>query len=134
MTNLLNIQQIKTLIYSYVFPYLYYTPLVWMFCRIKDNKLINKVHKRALRLIHNNLNLNFEELLSLEKSFTIHESHLQFLMTEVFKSLHDMNPQMICELFDIKAISYNLRSKMLLKIPSANTITSDFEKAIQNCF
>ena len=44
--------------------------------RILNNK-INKVHERALRLVYKNDDLNFQELLDLDNSVTIHQNNLQ---------------------------------------------------------
>ena len=50
-----------------------YCPLVWMFhSRIMNNK-INKLHERALRVVYNNNNLTFQELLDLDNAVTIHQ-------------------------------------------------------------
>ena len=40
-----------------------YCPLAWMFHDRKSYIKINKIHERALRIIHNNSTSNFEELL-----------------------------------------------------------------------
>ena len=51
-------------------------PLNWMFhSRIMNNK-INKLHERALRLVYNNNNLTFQELLDLDNAVTIHQRNL----------------------------------------------------------
>ena len=44
-------------------------------------------------------------------------------MLEVFKSLKFDNPLLIKEMFHLKCQPYNLRNKLLLKIPEANSIT-----------
>ena len=47
--------------------------------------LINKLHKRALRTVYNNFNLEFDELLQIDKSCSIHVKHLRTLMVEIYK-------------------------------------------------
>ena len=94
-----------------------------MFCYKKDNKLINKVHKRALRAIHGMFYSNLQELLAHDKSVNIHVRHLHILMTETFKSLHHYNPEIMCNLFQLKERPYDLRGQMLLQIPTTKTIT-----------
>ena len=94
-----------------------------MFCHKKDIKIINKVHKRALRAIHGLFSLDYNELVNTENTTSIHVKHLQILMTEVFKSLNYTVPQIMCDLFKKKDMPYNLRNQKLLQIPPARTIT-----------
>ena len=43
-----------------------YCPLIWMFHNIALNNRINKIHGWVLRLVYQNKNLSFSELLELE--------------------------------------------------------------------
>ena len=49
-----------------------YCPLTWMCHSRTLTNRINKLHERALRLVHKDTHLTFEELLHQEKSFSIH--------------------------------------------------------------
>ena len=73
-----------------------------MFCHKKDIKLIDRVHKRALRTVYNDFSLSFEELLVLDESICFHKRHLHILMQEVYKSLKPGYPSLIAELFSQK--------------------------------
>ena len=54
---------------------------------------------------------------------TVHLQNLEKLLLEVFKSLHQINPAFMWELFERKEVNYNLRNKDLLRIPKFQTIT-----------
>ena len=54
---------------------------------------------------------------------TVHLQDLEKLLLEVFKSLHQINPAFMWELFERKEVNYNLRNKDLLRIPKFQTIT-----------
>ena len=43
-----------------------YCPLVWMFHSRTLNNRINKIHERALRIVFNNNNAIFDELLNFD--------------------------------------------------------------------
>ena len=43
----------------------------------KINTQINKLHERALRLVYNDKNSSFRELLEKDNSVTIHERNIQ---------------------------------------------------------
>ena len=53
-----------------------------------ENKSINKIHKRTLRLIYDRKDATFEDLLERDKSRTIHEDNLNKLLVEIYKSIH----------------------------------------------
>ena len=57
------------------------------------NNKINKVHERALRIVYNNNNLTFQELLDLDNAVTIHQRNLQKLATEIYKVKNNPSPQ-----------------------------------------
>ena len=75
----------RTLFKAFVVSQFNYCPLVWMFHTKESNNRINNLHEKALRLIYQNRNLSFDELLKLDKSVSIHYRHLQYLLTEIYK-------------------------------------------------
>ena len=65
-----------------------YCPLIWLFCGKIENKFINLIHKRSLRLIYNMEDANVEYLLERDKSRNVYENNLQKLLVEIYKSIH----------------------------------------------
>ena len=61
-----------------------YCPLVWMCHSRTLNNKINKLHERALRLVYDDRQSTFEELLNIDKSVTNYHRNLQTLATEVY--------------------------------------------------
>ena len=94
-----------------------YSPLIWMFCSKTLNTKINRVHERTLRTIYKNYESNFSTLLHKSKGVTIHVRNLQYLMVEVFKSIHNASPIFMSDIFKPAALPYNLRVKDKLIIP-----------------
>ena len=95
--------------------------LIWMFCSKECNNLINKTHKRALRVVYQDTNSSYEDLLEKDKSCTIHINNLRLLMCEIFKSLHSLNPSFMKDLFALKPLSMNLRAQKILVLPANNS-------------
>ena len=58
---------------------------VWMSCSRQSNNLINKAHKRGLRLTYRDENKTFQQMLKEQNEFTIHQRNLQVLITDVHK-------------------------------------------------
>ena len=48
-----------------------------MFHSRKLNNRINKLHERALRIVYKKPNLDFQDLLVLDKAFCVHHRNLQ---------------------------------------------------------
>ena len=75
---------------------------------------LTKIHncqKRALRAVYNNYEDDFESLLELSGSTLIHTVHLRFLMSEVFKTLNNLNLNFMTKLFVEKSYVCRLEGK-----------------------
>ena len=88
-----------------------YCPLVWMFHNRSLNHKINRLHERALRIVYQNENLTFQELLDKDNSVTTHHKNLQKLATEMYKIKNHLSPLPMQELFTEKVNNYDLRNK-----------------------
>ena len=126
--NWLNHSQKTTLINSFFFSQFNYCPLVWMFCSKEANNETEKLHKRALQIIHDDFSSSYDHLRMKDNSATIHVRNLQFLMTEIFKTIHDENPSFMKEIFVMEESCYNLRSKFRLHVPRASTTKYGLER------
>ena len=84
---------------SFVHSHFRYAPLVWMFQSRKINNKINKVHKKALRLLYNDSESTFDELLKKDEGFTVHETNIQKLMLEMFKAKNELEPNLLQGIF-----------------------------------
>ena len=65
--------------------------------------------------------MTFAELLTIDASFCIHIINLQVLMTEIYKTINNLNPAFMSTIFKEKKTSYQLRNNNLLKIPKPSS-------------
>ena len=79
--NYLSFYQKKIVLSSFVHSHFSYAPLVWMFHSREINNKINRVHKKALRILYNDEDSTFEQLLAKDKAYTVHERNIQILLT-----------------------------------------------------
>ena len=84
---------------SYITSQFNYCPLVWMIHNRKVNKKINKVHEIALRIVHGNYKTKFPELLNLDKSVTIYQRNLQYLLIKTYKIKKCISPTIMNGIF-----------------------------------
>ena len=98
-----------------------YCPLVWIFHSRKINTRINSLHERVLRVVYRDYNATFSELLTKDKSVTIHQRNLQLLATEIFKTKNEIQ-KLWKKYLHLKDVNYNLRNNTSLKIGNLKTI------------
>ena len=86
-----------------------YCPLIWMFHCKKLNHKINKIHERALRIVYNDHQCTFEELLERDNSFRILERNLQKLAIGMIKVNNGLSVQLVSDNFHFVENHYNFR-------------------------
>ena len=94
-----------------------YDPLIWMFVSKMAINEICKLHFRTLKVVYNEYDKSYEELLEMNKLVSIHQRHLQFLAIEVYKPLMHLNPGFMWAYFSEKPLPYNLRNGNSLQLP-----------------
>ena len=92
-----------------------------MFHERKSNNKINKIHEKALRIMHKDSASNFEELLIKSNSVSVHRRNLQLLLTEIYKTINNLNPSFMAEVFVTKDVPYGLCGGNYLVLPKART-------------
>ena len=97
-----------------------YTPLIWMFSRKILCHKIEKNHHRTLKVIYQSEE-SYENLLLESSSVSLHQRHLRFLVTEIYKSATQINPEFMWPYFTYNSISYNLRKGPILYLPSTHS-------------
>ena len=79
-----------------------YCPLVWMFVSASVLKRIENLHKRALRLPYNDYEVSYEKSLVKSDRATMNVNRLRTLCTEIQKTINNLNPDLMRELFSLR--------------------------------
>ena len=87
-----------------------YCPLICM-CHSRTNKRkIDRLHERCLRIIYNNKQSSFRELLEKDSSVSIHGGNVQILATEMYKVSNNFLSPHMNEIFEVRnEHPFNLR-------------------------
>ena len=106
-----------------------------MFHSRELNNKINKVHKRALKILFTNEHSTFDELLKRDGGFTVHERNIQILLTEMFKAKNrnKLEPHLLQGIFESNSYqgpSLRNSSKYFCR-PNVNTVKYG-ERSLQN--
>ena len=109
ISNMLDTQKKNLLFNSIIKSQFSYCPLVWMFCSRRSNSLVNNVHERALRIIQDDHNSSYAELLKTKNERTIHQQNINVLMKEIYKFEKNLSPPLTDDMFQVRKINYDLR-------------------------
>ena len=117
----LTIEKAKMLGNAFIDSQFNYAPLLWMFCRKTLYSKIEKIHHKTLKVIYES-NDTYENLLLQSNTVSVHQRHLRFLMTEIYKSISQLNPEFMWSYFTHKKnMPYNLRKGPILGLPKTHS-------------
>ena len=87
-----------------------YFPLIGMCHSRSNNRKINMLLERFLRIIYNNPQSSFTELVNKDNSVSIHIRNIQRFAIEMFRFYNGLSPPLMNNIFKLKAgNSYSLR-------------------------
>ena len=113
----------KILVQSFVYSNFDYCPLVWYFSSAKALQKIEKIQERALRFLYNDHRTSYCDLLLKSERCTMHVSRLRVLCIEVFKTLNNIDPSFVNDIFKIKSSIYSSRNPNDLQHYRPNQVT-----------
>ena len=92
-----------------------------MFCTKRSISRINSIHERCLRLIQQNYNSDFKVLLENSNEKPVHQKCIELLMTEVYKYLNDLCPEIMSGIFKLRENTNNLRNFHIFESQNSRT-------------
>ena len=93
-----------------------------MFCQRSSNTRINHLHERALRIVYNDNESTFEDLLKKDNSVSIHHKNIRLLGIELYKVKNNLSTHLMSGIFNLRNLDYNLRSQTGFKQGPVNTV------------
>ena len=97
-----------------------------MFSNAKSLNKIESFQKRALCFLYDNCDSLYESILKLAGKSTMNVTRLRSLCIEIFKTLNNINPAFINEIFELRKTKRAVRNqcKLNLEVPIINQVTS----------
>ena len=74
------------------------------------------MQKQALRFLHNDYSSSYEELFKKSGQSTVNVSNYDSLCIEIFKSLNDINPSLIKDIFKLRMTNRSTREKYKMNL------------------
>ena len=118
LANLLFFDRKRILFKAFFESQFKYCPLILMFCSRRVNNRTNKLHERTLKLVYDDYETSFSDLLAIDGSFT--------LLLEMYKIKYNLSESCLKDLFSVVDGNYNLHSQSDFGVPGINTV---FHKA-----
>ena len=97
-----------------------------MYCQRRSNNLINRIHEIALRIAYNDYVSDFSSLLDKDDTVTIHQRNIHASALEIYKTINNLNPNFMDEIFSVKQNNYPTRNQNLV-YPNPRTVTYGLE-------
>ena len=94
-----------------------------MFCSRTSMNKLNNIHEKCLRLVTNDYDSNFSELLESSHELSIHKTCVNYLMIEVYKYLHELSPELITDILTLWKNPYN--------IPNTHLLSSENQRSVR---
>ena len=95
----LNFNAKQILIQSFIYANFNYCPVVWHFSSSKSLLKIESIQKRALRFLYEDRVSDYNELIARAGKTTMNVYRLRALCTEIYKSINDLNPPYLKNIF-----------------------------------
>ena len=113
----------EILVQSFVYSNFNYCPLVWYFSSSKSLQKIEKIQERALRFLHNDHVSSYKDLLLKSNRCTMLVARQRTLCIEIFKTLKNLNPSFMHNIFSFRTSNYSLRNPNNLNHFRPNQVT-----------
>ena len=91
-------------------------PLVWMFSSTQSLDKIENLQKRALHFLYDDFDASYEDLLSKGGKSKMNVRRLRTLCVEIYKTLNNLNPSFMNNIFKLKINSREVRDKYKLNL------------------
>ena len=106
---------------SFIYPNFTYCPLVWHFSTRESIRKIEKIQKRCLRIVLDDYNSDYDVLLRKSGKVTMEIKRLRVLAIRIFKTVNNLNPNYMKDIFTPKLHPKVRPTDILVK--QHNTIT-----------
>ena len=124
----ININKRRIFMNSFFRSQFNYCPLIWMCHSRTNNRKINRLHERCLRIIYYEKQSSFIKLLEKDNSVSIHQRNLQILAIEMFKVSNGLSPVLMNDIFKLRGEqTYNLRKLSQFYRPKVNSVDNGTE-------
>jgi len=111
---------------SFILSNFNYCSLVYHECGPRNTRKLEKIQERALRTVFSNYEAPYSELLKNAKLQMLCSNRCKKAVEHVHRVIHNLVPLFPHTFYPIKSISYDMRKKIVFKVPKKITNIEDF--------
>ena len=126
LSSMLSPQTKWSVFNSFVKSNFAYCTVVFHHCGVQNDKKLEKMHERAIRVVYNDYVSPYKTLLERSKRKLLYEEREDMLIELVFKVLHGLSPPIDNNMFVRQSFNHNLRDTNILKTPNYETVKFGF--------
>ena len=110
LKTFIGFKEKKILVQSFVYSNFNYCPLVWYFSSVKSLQKIEQLQERTLRFFYNDHISSYNDLLLKSDKCTMLVARQRILCIEIFKTVKQLNPPFMQNIFRLRSSNYSLRN------------------------
>ena len=123
VTSYMSLPKKKLLLNSFFNAQFNYCPLVWMLHSRSNNNKIKHLHERCLRIVYQDKQSSYENLLVKDGTVSMHHRNIQALAIEMYKIKNDLSTEILSNIFTQRTQNhYSLRNASDFQIPFVQTV------------
>ena len=123
VTSYMSLPKKKLLLNSFFNAQFNYCPLVWMLHSRSNNNKIKHLHERCLRIVYQDKQSSYENLLVKDGTVSMHHRNIQALAIEMYKIKNDLSTEILSNIFTQRTQNhYSLRNASDFQIPFVRTV------------
>ena len=119
----LTYKSCKAAVDAFIISNFNYCPLVWYFSTARELQKIKCIQGRALRLIHDDYESDYNVLLDRSNTGTMKVKRMRALCIEIYRTLNSLSPKYVKELFKLNSPVYSSGRSQNLHGPGVNQTT-----------
>ena len=82
--------------------------------------MMEKIQERVLRFLYNDYKSDYSMLIKISESVTIGAKRVRYLCVEIYKTLNNLNPDHIKDIFQVQQSAYCFRRPHKIPVPRVN--------------
>ena len=127
----LDVSSRMKLYHAFIIADFQYCSAIWHYTSRENHMKLEKIHKRALRVVLNDYNASYQELLCQAKRPSLYMLRRKTLLIETFKIIHKLSPAFLHDVFQEVNNPYNVRDSCKLVQPKVRTVRFGIRTFIQ---
>lgn len=121
LTKILNVSSKLKLYNAFIMSHLNFCSTIYHFCSVTKCRKLERLNERALRIVYNNYQLSYRELLKFSNQRTLYVKREIAILEQVYKILYNLAPPMNDKYFTVINSNYSLRNSKTLTQRKCNT-------------